>query len=136
MTATAGMTAILEIGGTPVVMTGIKTVDLQIGVDIYDITDLNNNLWKLKLTGLSDYTLKFDGNWDLSDAQQLSIQAGVITTPGTVVNWKLYPKGTGGGSPKSYSGTAYVKTQGLKIDTKSEEQVSWDLEGSGAITYA
>lgn len=136
MTApTAGMKAIVQINNsTYQTVTGLKTADLQIGTDIYDVTDLNNNTWKLKLGGLSDYTLKLAGNFDLSDAQQAVLQADIITTPGTSVSWKLYPAGTGG--THFYSGTALVKTQGVKFDVKAEEQVSFDLEGTGAISYS
>ena len=134
----AGMYAVIQIqmgGTTYTAMTGMKTADLQISTDIYDITDLNNNLWKIKLAGLSDYTIKLGGNFDLSDAQQAQLQADVITTPGQTVLWKVYPAGTGTGK-KAYAGTALIKTQGVKFDVKAEEQVSWDMEGSGQITYS
>ena len=131
---TAGMKAIVQINNsTYQTVTGLKTADLQIGTDIFDITDLNNNLWKLKLAGLSDYTLKLAGNFDLSDAQQAVLQADIITTPGTSALWKVYPAGTGG--THFFSGTALVKGEGIKFDLKSEEQVTFDLEGSGAISY-
>lgn len=133
MSAKAGWQAIVQIGGTLVTMTGIKTADLSISGDIYDITDLNNNQWKKKLFGLADYTLKLAGNYDLSDAQQASIQAAIITSPGTAVAWAVFPAGVGG--PK-YSGTSLVKTEGVKFAVNAEETVSWDLEGNGAIAYA
>lgn len=132
---TAGNHAIVQINNsTYQTVTGIKTADLQIQEDIYDITDLNNNSWKLKLPGLADYTLKLAGNFDLSDAQQAALQAAIITTPGTSISWKVYPAGTGGGH--LYSGSGFLKTQGVKFDVKSEETVSFDIEGSGAITYS
>lgn len=135
MTApTAGMKAIVQINNsTYQTVTGLKTADLQIGTDIFDITDLNNNTWKLKLGGLSDYTLKLAGNFDLSDAQQTILQNDIITTPGSTVAWRVYPAGTGGSH--YYSGNALIKTQGVKFDVKAEETVSFDLEGTGAISY-
>lgn len=131
---TAGQKAIVQINNsTYQTVTGIKTADIQIQEDIYDITDLNGNSWKLKLPGLADYTLKLAGNFDLSDAQQAVLQADIITTPGTAVAWKVYPAGTGG--THFYSGTGFIKTQGVKFDVKAEETVSFDIEGSGAISY-
>lgn len=132
---TSGQRAIVQINNsTYQTVTGIKTADLQIQEDIYDITDLNGNSWKLKLPGLADYTLKLAGNFDLSDAQQAVLQADIITTPGTAVAWKVYPAGVGG--VHYYSGTGFLKTQGVKFDVKSEETVSFDIEGSGQITYS
>lgn len=132
---TAGMKAIVQINNsTYQTVTGLKTADLQIGTDIYDVTDLNNNTWKLKLGGLSDYTLKLGGNFDLSDAQQAVLQADIITNPGTSVSWKLYPAGTGG--THFFSGTALVKGEGVKFAVNAEEQVTFDLEGTGSISYS
>ena len=129
---TAGMKAIVQINNvTYQTVTGLKTADLQIGTDIHDVTDLNNNLWKLKIGGLSDYSLKLGGNFDLSDAQQALLQASIITNPGTIVGWRIYPAGTG----HYYSGTALIKTQGVKFNVSSEEQVSFDLEGTGSLSY-
>jgi predicted secreted protein len=130
----SGSHAIVQINNsTYQTVTGIKTADLQIQEDIYDITDLNNNSWKLKLPGLADYTLKLAGNFDLTDAQQAVLQAAIITTPGTSISWKVYPNGTGGSH--FYGGSGFLKTQGVKFDVKSEETVSFDIEGSGAISY-
>lgn len=131
---TAGQKAIVQINNvTYVTVTGIKTAELQIQEDIYDITDLNSNNWKIKLPGLADYTLKLGGNFDLSDAQQAVLQADIITTPGTAIGWKVYPAGTGGSH--YYSGSGFLKTEGVKFDVKAEETVTFDIEGSGPITY-
>jgi len=132
---TAGMKAVVQINNsTYTTVTGMKTAEIQVGTDIYDITDLNGNFWKLKLGGLSDYTVKISGNFDLSDAQQAILQADVLTTPGTIVPWKIFPAGTGG--THFFGGNALVKTEGVKINVSSEEQVSFDLEGTGALTYS
>lgn len=133
MAATAGYNALFKLGPTTyATVTGTKSVELQIGLDIYDVTDLNSNTFKKKIAGLADYTLKLSGNFDLTDAQQTALQASTITTPGQTVTWKLFPTGTG----SAYAGTAIIKQQGVKIDVKSEEQISWDLEGSGPVTYS
>jgi predicted secreted protein len=133
---TAGQKAIIQVfNSTLTTMTGLKTAEISIGVDIYDITDLNSNNWKIKLAGLADYTMKLGGNFDLSDAQQAMLQADAITTPGATLQWAIWPQGTGG-SNKAYRGTCIIKTQDVKFDVKAEEQVSWDLEGNGAITYS
>jgi predicted secreted protein len=93
---------------------------------------MGGSSWKTKLAGLADYTIKIGGNFDLSDAQQAALQAAVLTNPGATITWKIYPSGTGA----AYSGTALVKTEGIKFAVSSEEQVTFDLEGNGALTYA
>jgi predicted secreted protein len=136
MAAKAGYLAVVQINNTTyTTVGGLKTADLQIGTDLYDITTLAGDGWKTKLPGLADYTLKLGGNFDLSDAQQAMLQAAVITVPGLAVDWKIYPAGTGAGAP-FYAGTCFIKTEGIKFDVKNEEQVSFDLEGNGAITYS
>src|SRR5258707_15675535 len=120
---TAGQKCIVQINNsTYQTATGLKTAEIATSTDIYDITDLNSNNWKIKLAGLNDYTMKLAGNFDLSDAQQAVLQASVFTTPGTVIQWKVYPAGVGG--THNYSGSGIIKTQSVKFDVKSEEQVS------------
>lgn len=135
MAATAGYKCLLQIGGTPTTITGITSAEISIGQDIFDITDLNNNTWKLKLAGLADYTLKLSGNFDLSDAEQTVLQNAILTSPGATTAWRVYPVSTGFSGTHYYSGNALVKTFAPKFDVKSEEQVSIDLEGTGAISY-
>jgi predicted secreted protein len=71
-TPIAGMKAIVQLNNTTYqTVTGLKTADLQVGTEIYDVTDLNNNLWKLKVGGLSDYTLKLGGNFDTAEGDKV-----------------------------------------------------------------
>lgn len=132
MTASAGYLAILQFGATPTTITGIKTCDVKIGNDIADITALSDGQWKKKLGLLADYTMTIAGNLDMTDTEQAALQANIITNPGTSIAWLVAPLGLGVGKPK-YTGTALVKTEGLKFDVKAEQTVSFDLEGSGAI---
>lgn len=132
MTAQPGYIAIIQIGPTPTTITGIKSVNIKIGNDMLDITALGDGQWKKKIGGLADYTMSFDGNLDMTDAEQAALQANIITNPGTSAAWLVAPLGLGTGKPK-YSGTVLVKSEGIKIDVKSEQNVSFDLEGTGAI---
>lgn len=135
MTAQPGYLAIVQFGVTPTTITGIKTCDIKIGTDIFDITALSDGQWKKKLGGLSDYTLSIAGNLDMSDAEQAALQANIITNPGTSIAWVVGPKGTTTGLPK-YSGTVLIKAENIKLDVKAEQQIQFDLEGSGAIVVA
>lgn len=131
--ATAGMNAIVQMNNTTyATVGGLKTAELGISTDTYDVTDLNNKKWVEKIAGLSSYTLKLGGNFDLSDAQQAALQANVITNPGTVVAWKIYENGVSG---SYFSGNAIIKTYNVKFDVASEEQGTWDLDGTGPITH-
>lgn len=134
MAATAGQKAIVQINNsTYQTVTGVKTADLQISTGKYDITDLNSNNWILQLAGLSSYTLKLGGNFDMSDAQQALLLADIVTNPGTTVAWKIYSAGTGGGH--FFAGSGIVTGFNPKFDVKSEEQMSFDIDGNGAITW-
>lgn len=132
MTAQPGYIAIIQFGPTPTTITGIKTCDVKIGNDIADITALGDGQWKKKLGLLADYTLAIAGNADMTDAEQAALQANIITNPGTSIAFLIAPLGLGTGKPK-YTGTALIKTESLKFDVKSEQAISFDLEGSGAI---
>jgi predicted secreted protein len=133
MTATAGMNAIVQMNNsTYQTVGGLKTAELGISTDTYDVTDLNNKKWVEKIAGLSSYTLKLGGNFDLSDAQQAALQANVITNPGTVVQWKIYENTVAG---SYFSGSAIIKTYNVKFDVSAEEQGTWDLDGTGPITH-
>jgi hypothetical protein len=68
----------------------------------------------------------------MTDAEQSALQADIITNPGTSIAWVIAPQGLGTGNPK-YSGTVLVKAENIKIDVKSEQQIQFDLEGTGAI---
>ncbi len=131
---TAGQRAVVQINNsTYQTMTGITTADLQVSTNKYDITDLNSNSWILQLAGLSSYTLKLDGNFDMSDAQQALLLADIITTPGTTVQWKVYPAGTGGSH--YFSGSGILTAFNPKFDVKSQETISFTIDGSGAVSY-
>lgn len=131
---TSGQKAIVQINNsTYQTVTGIKTADIQVSTNKYDITDLNSNNWVLLLAGLSSYTLKLDGNFDWTDAQQAILLADIITTPGTTVAWKVYPAGTGGAH--FFAGSGIVTAFNPKIDVKSEETASFTIDGNGAITW-
>lgn len=133
MSAAAGYKALVQFKNTTYsTMTGTVSAEIQTTTDIYDITDLNSNTFKKKLAGLNDYTLKLSGNFDLSDTDQAALQAAVITSPGATLTWQILPTGTSG---SAYYGTALLKTIDIKIDLKSQIQVSWDIEGNGAINY-
>jgi|SRR5579859_2506620 len=129
--AIAGYKATMQIGSTPVTMTNIQTADLQIDQDVYDISDLAGGVWKKKLGGMTGYTLKIGGNYDLTDAQMLSLQALILTTPGTVANWTILT----GNSTHSYAGTLLLKNMNIKFDVKKQQEVTFDGEGTGAVTY-
>jgi|SRR5947209_1652831 len=132
MTAQPGYIAIVQFGATPTTITGIKTCDIKVGNDIFDITALADGQWKKKLAGLADYTLSIAGNLDMTDAEQSALQANIITNPGTSIPWVVGPKGISVGSPK-YSGTVLVKGEDIKLDVKAEQTISFSLEGTGAI---
>ncbi|OLD64081.1 MAG: hypothetical protein AUF65_00455 [Chloroflexi bacterium 13_1_20CM_50_12] len=132
MTAQPGYIAIVQFGATPTTITGIKTCDIKVGNDIYDITALADGQWKKKLGGLAEYTLSIAGNLDMTDAEQSALQANIITNPGTSIAWVVAPKGTSVGNPK-YSGTVLIKDENIKIDVKAEQQISFSLEGTGAV---
>lgn len=101
--------------------------------DIYDITAMNTSQWKSKFGGLADYQLKLAGNFNLSDAQQATLQGNIITNPGASFSWQVQPKGVG--ATTKYNGTAIIKQQAMKFAVNAKEDISWDLEGTGALVF-
>ena len=131
--AVAGWQCIVQITGTPAIVGDLTQADLTIMGDIYDITAMNTTQWKSKLGGLADYNIKLAGNFNMSDAQQATLQGYIITNPGTVATWQVQPKGIG--ATTKYNGTAIVKQEALKFAVNAKEDVSWDLEGTGPLVF-
>ena len=134
MPASPGYLAVVYIGSTPAIIGNLTQADLSINGDVYDITALGQgDAWKRKLGGLADYMLKLSGYTDFSDAQQMAIQAATITNPGAMVSWQIKPKGAA--TTTLFSGTAINKSEGLKFAVNKQDDISFDLDGSGPIVF-
>lgn len=132
--ANAGYKAVIQLGPTTfTTITNVQSAELQTTVGIYDITSLVGSQWMVNLAGLASYTLKITGFYDLTDAEQVILQGYQITTPGGTATWQLMP--TGGSNP-GFHGTALVKDMDLKVDIGAAQSITWNLVGTGALTYS
>jgi len=129
MTATAGYKGFLKIGVNAVAF--VVDHDLAFSQEMFDITAMNQgNAWKVFIPGLLDATVKVTCKWDFTDTNgQLAIWNAF--TNGTLLTMTVSPNGV-----NSFSITAYVKSLNPKSAVNKEDDVSFDLQCTGAVTYA
>lgn len=117
------------------VMIGAATVaevtswKLDIGADMLDSTTLTK-AWKEFVAGLKEWSGNVECNWNVSGdaAGQKAFQDAMLG--GTTVAIKLYVNAT-----TYYSGTAYLSKQGVADGVTDLVGVSFDIQGTGALTY-
>lgn len=86
--------------------------------------------WKSFIAGLKDWSGSFSGRWDMTDTTgQKALQDAILG--GTSVTLKLYVNGT-----NYYTGTAFISTESPSAGVDGLVEVSFDVQGSGALTYA
>lgn len=119
------------------VMIGANTVaeitgwKLDLGSDMVDVTTLNNTTaWKAFLAGLKEWSGSAEGNADFTDTngQKAIFDAWVA---GTSLAAKFYLDGT-----HYLSGTVFVKGEGIEVGAADANKISFDFQGTGALTYS
>lgn len=124
----AGKSGKITLGANTV--TDITSWSLDVNCDMLDATALGDD-WKKTLPGLKDWSASADANWNVAtDANgQKALQDAYLN--GTSVALKLYVNAT-----NYYSGTAYVTSLSIETPVGGEVSASFELQGSGALTYA
>lgn len=103
---------------------------MDLSADMADVTAFSTTGWKSNIPGLKEWSGSAEGNFDMSDTNgQLALQNALLN--GTSVALKLYVDAT-----HYYSGTAYVKKIAPEAAVDDVVKVSFDFQGSGALTYA
>ena len=124
--AITGQSGSAKIGTTAVAE--IDNWKLDISADMLDSTDFASAGWKEFIAGLKEWSGSFSGNWDMTDtAGQLAIQTAFLA--GTPITLRLDVDST-----HYYSGSAHIKSLGVETPVGDKVTVSYDFQGTGALT--
>lgn len=126
------MTALAGTGGAFKVSTNtVAEIDkwsLDIGAELLEVQAFGDS-WKEKIAGLKEWSCSGEGRWDMTDtAGQKALQDALLG--GTTVAVRLYVD-----SDTYYSGNAFVKQISPGAELGGTVDVSFQLEGTGALTY-
>lgn len=129
---TPGFSGVFKVATVAIVQ--VKSCEIQIKGATYDVTVMNGlstPAWKAFLAGLKEWTLKIIGNYDLqNDAVQNTLWTNFLS--GTI-NAISFSPNTG---TNSFTGNAFITSMPFKFDVKAEDTAEFDLQGSGALSYA
>ena len=130
MAAVAGKSGtILYDGGS---VATVNNWGLDLTNDMLDVTSFTTSApqWREFIAGLSSWTGNISGIFDgLSTGQNDLIVNSITPTTATVV---LEMDQAGGGK---FTGGVFLSGFGPAAPIESEVTVSWDLQGTGALTY-
>lgn len=120
-----------QAGNVKIGTTAVAEIDnwkLNISAEMLESTDFDSDGWKEFIAGLKEWSGSFSGNWDMTDtAGQLAMQGGLIA--GTLITLRLDVDGT-----HYYSGSAFIKSGGIETPVGGKVTVSFDFQGTGALT--
>ena len=127
MAALVGYNGAVKIGANSVAL--MDSWELSPSANVMDITSFGDS-WKVKLSGLKDWTAKVSGKYDFTDTNgQMALWTAFLN--GTTVSLELDVDGS-----HKFTGTAFVKSPPIKVGVDATESVEFDLEGSSALVYA
>jgi predicted secreted protein len=104
---------------------------LDIDAEMLDKTNFQSNGWKEFIAGLKEWTGSFEGTWNVAgDATgQKALQDALLG--GTTVSLELFVNAT-----NKYSGQAFVSGQSVETPTDDLVSVSFDIQGTGQLSYS
>jgi len=114
-------------------MGNAKAWSLDISQETIDVTDFGSNGWKESVSGLKSWSGSITAIFDASGTAEGALQTGL--TAGSVVALDLQ-MGDGTGSYDKYSGSANITGQSVSNDVNGIVEVTFNFEGTGAITIA
>ena len=114
-------------------MGNAKAWSLDINQDTTDTTDLSSSGWKTSTTTLKGWTGSITAIFDASGTAEGALQTGL--TGGSTVALDLQ-LGDGTGTLDKYSGSANITSQSVTNDVNGIVEVTFNFEGTGAITIA
>jgi hypothetical protein len=111
----------------------VKDHDLTLPAEMYDITAMGGSSGspaKVFIPGLLDATVKVNATYDFTDTNgQLALFNAWLN--GTLLTMTVSPNGT-----NNFSITAYVKQIDVKTAVNAADSVAFDLQCTGAVSYA
>ena len=113
------------------VVAEVKNWKLDIESDMLDTTNFGTSGWKTFVAGLKSWSGSFELEWKVSTDTngQKALQDALLG--GTTVSLVLDVQGT-----NNYSGTAFMKKEGLETPVDGVVTGSFDYQGTAALTYA
>jgi predicted secreted protein len=126
--AIAGKGGAVKVGAVKVAE--VKNWKLDIEADMLETTSFDSNGWKTFVAGLKAWSGTFDLEWKVSTdtTGQKALQDALLG--GTTVSLVLDVNGT-----NNYSGTAFMKKEGLETPVDGVVTGSFDYQGTAALTY-
>ncbi len=133
MAALTGKGGTVLIGSVPVLT--LNEWSLDIDNNLHDVTTFSTAdvVWRSFAAGLNSGSGSLNGFWDIgggSTAQE-DMQDNILTPASATI--VLEVDQTLGGK---YSGTAFLSRQSVGVPIDGMATVNWDLQFSGAVTYA
>ncbi|MCL5045570.1 MAG: phage tail protein [Actinobacteria bacterium] len=128
--AIAGKGGAVYIGANKVAEIGNWSLDLE--GETLETTSFDSAGWKEFIAGLKGWSGSAEGNWkvDADATGQKALQDALLN--GTTVSLELRVNAT----PNKYSGSALVTKVGVEAGVDDKVSVSFDFQGTGALTYA
>ncbi|MDA8212161.1 MAG: phage tail tube protein [Clostridia bacterium] len=128
--AIAGKSGSLYVGATPAKVAEISGWSLDLGGDNIDTTNFDSNGWKEYLAGLKEWSGSAEGNFKFTDTTgQKAIYDAWAAGTSLSAEFRL-----GTTSPK-FSGAIFVSSVGIEDPVDDKITVTFDFQGSGALTY-
>lgn len=115
-------------GGTPAEAADVQSWSLDIGADALDVTAFDDSGWRTFVAGLKGYTGSIEAKWNYSDANQKDFWDNF----GASIDFKLYLDEA---NTKYFSGTAIVTGVNPKVSVDGTADVTYNIQGTGALTY-
>lgn len=131
MPAVAGKAGSVKVGAAAVAQ--IEAWKMDLDGDMIDVTTLDSAGWKEYLAGLKGWAGSLDGNYDIAgdaNGQQALYNAWLN---GTTVALEVDLGDTGA---HKFSGNAFIKKISPASAVKDKVKISFDFQGTAALTYA
>ena len=114
-------------------MGNAKAWSLDISQETVDITDFGSAGWKESVSTLNSWSGSITAIFDASGTAEGALQTSL--TAGSVVALALQ-MGDGTGSYDVYTGNANITSQSVSNDVNGIVEVTFNFEGTGALTIA
>lgn len=125
VSGTAGSVVIVT-GGTPIV-TGVHEWSLDIGQDLPEVTAFGDQ-WRVKVNGIKEWSGSFGMHKDAAGTAQDWVRGAILGGSAAIVF--RFAAGA-----NYYSGSAFPSSAGPEIAYDGVWEDSYDIEGTGALSY-
>ncbi len=132
MAATDGKGGTVYIGSAPVLRVNQWSLDIDSNMLETTSWTTGTDTWRTYVAGLNNVTGTISGFWDAAGGStaQKTLQDNIFT-PASVTIVLEADQDAGG----KYSMTAFLSRQTVSADIDGTVDISWDIQGSGAVTY-